>query len=70
MGTEVVFELDVRNTLLIYFFTGIGINARIIELINAGKPLLIMLLLTLGYVIAQNVVGIAGASIVGSDTHP
>lgn len=67
LGTEVVFELDIRNTLLIYFFTGIGLNARISDLINGGKPLLIMLVLTLGYIVVQNIVGIAGASIVGSD---
>lgn len=67
LGTEVVFELDIRNTLLIYFFTGIGLNARVSDLINGGKPLLIMLVLTLGYIVVQNIVGIAGASIVGSD---
>lgn len=65
---EVVYELDIRNTLLIYFFTGIGLNARIRDLISGGRPLLIMLVLTLGYIFVQNLVGIAGAKIIGAET--
>lgn len=65
---EVVYELDIRNTLLIYFFTGIGLNARVRDLITGGKPLLIMLVLTLGYIFVQNLVGIAGAKIIGAET--
>ncbi|MGH1484660.1 MAG: sodium/glutamate symporter [Cellvibrionaceae bacterium] len=66
--TEIQFQLETRDTLLVYFFTAIGINARLSDLINGGKPLLIMLVLTLSYIVLQNVVGIAGASIVGSPT--
>ncbi|MEH6448636.1 MAG: sodium/glutamate symporter [Oleispira sp.] len=68
VDVEVVYELDIRNTLLIYFFTGIGLNARIRDLITGGKPLLIMLVLTLGYIFVQNLVGIAGAKIIGAET--
>ncbi|MCW8878219.1 MAG: sodium/glutamate symporter [Kangiellaceae bacterium] len=65
-NTEVSFKLDIRDTLLVYFFTGIGLNAKISDLIKGGKPLVIMLFLTLGYIVVQNIVGIAGANIVGA----
>lgn len=65
--TEITFNLEIRNTLLVYFFTGIGLNARLSDLISGGKPLLIMLCLTLGYIVIQNIVGIGGANAMGLD---
>ncbi len=65
---EISFQLDTRDTLLVYFFTAIGLNARLSDLIRGGKPLAIMLVLTLSYIVLQNVVGIAGATLVGSPT--
>ena len=50
-GLEISFEMDTRDRLLIYFFTAIGINARIADLINGGRPLLILLGLTLGFIV-------------------
>lgn len=63
---EIIFQLETRDTLLVYFFTAIGLNARLTDLINGGKPLIIMLLLTLSYIVIQNIVGITGASLIGS----
>lgn len=60
-GMAVSFEMDTRDRLLIYFFTAIGINARISDLIAGGRPLLILLGLTLGFIVVQDVVGIGGA---------
>ena len=65
---EITYQLDTRNTLLVYFFTGIGLNAKLSDLIKGGKSLLIMLGLTLSYIVIQNVVGIAGATFVGAPT--
>ena len=65
---EISYQLDTRNTLLVYFFTGIGLNAKFSDLIKGGKSLLIMLGLTLSYIVLQNVVGIAGATLVGAPT--
>lgn len=48
-----------------YFFTAIGLNARFSDLIRGGKPLIILLVLTLSYIVIQNVVGISGAKLVG-----
>jgi ESS family glutamate:Na+ symporter len=64
-GNEVVFDLSSRDQLLIYFFTGIGLNARISDLIAGGRPLLILLALTLFYIVLQDVVGIGGAMVAG-----
>lgn len=64
-GVEVVYELNARDLLLVYFFTSIGLNARISDLISGGRPLIIMLVLTLGFIVIQNVVGISMASMLG-----
>ncbi|WP_299774968.1 sodium/glutamate symporter [uncultured Pseudoteredinibacter sp.] len=58
---ELNYQLDVRDTLLVYFFTAIGLNARLADLFSGGRPLLIMLLLTLGYMVVQNIVGMSAA---------
>ena len=62
---EVSFDLQTRDLLLVYFFTGIGLNARFDDLVKGGKPLLILLILTVSYIVIQNIVGISGATLVG-----
>ena len=62
---ELSFDLQIRDVLLVYFFTTIGLNARLSDLISGGKPLLILLSLTLGYIVVQDVIGVATASILG-----
>jgi ESS family glutamate:Na+ symporter len=61
---EIHFDLQTRDRLLVYFFTAIGLNARFNDLVKGGKPLLILLLLTVSYIVIQNVVGITGAMLV------
>jgi len=62
---ELEYDLHIRDVLLVYFFTAIGINARISDLVAGGKPLLILLGLTLGYIVLQDVVGVATALAIG-----
>lgn len=64
-GNQLEFDLTERDTLLVYFFTAIGINARVSDLISGGKPLLILLGLTLVFIVLQDVVGIATAMAMG-----
>ncbi|WP_210092187.1 sodium/glutamate symporter [Ruegeria sp. HKCCSP346] len=64
-NVELSFELQTRDALLVLFFAGIGLNARLSDLIAGGKPLLILLILTLVTIVAQNVIGAAGASLFG-----
>lgn len=64
-GVDVSFDLTARDFLLVIFFAGIGLNARLADLIAGGKPLAMLLLLTLLTIIAQNVIGVFGASLFG-----
>ncbi|MCP3668294.1 MAG: sodium/glutamate symporter [Gammaproteobacteria bacterium] len=67
LGTEVEIEFDLtaRNILLVYFFTTIGINASLKDLVAGGKPLVVLLTITIGYMLLQNITGITIASLFG-----
>ena len=60
--TEVAFALGARDMLLLYFFTGIGLNARLDDLLAGGKPLLILLALTVAFLVIQNLVAIGAVA--------
>jgi len=62
-GTAVEFELGARDFLLVYFFTTIGINASLKDLLAGGKPLVILLAITISYMILQNLTGISVAAL-------
>ena len=64
-GREVVYDLASRDSLLIYFFTTIGLNAKLSDLIKGGPLLGIMLVLTIGYMFVQNGIGVLGAALFG-----
>ena len=61
----VEFDLHSRDVLLVYFFTTIGINASLRELFAGGKPLVILLSITVVFMIFQNLVGISIARLFG-----
>ena len=62
-GVAVEFDLEARDVLLVYFFTTVGINASFKDLLAGGKPLIILLAITIGYMILQNLTGITVASL-------
>ncbi|MDK9735725.1 sodium/glutamate symporter [Vibrio sp. D404a] len=62
---EVQFDLLARDVLLVYFFTTIGINSSLKDLFKGGKPLIILLAITILFMIMQNIVGISVASMFG-----
>ena len=62
-GIAVEFELGARDVLLVYFFTTIGINASLKDLLSGGKPLIILLAITISYMFVQNLTGITVASL-------
>jgi ESS family glutamate:Na+ symporter len=64
-GVEIEFDLQARDILLVYFFTTIGINSSLRDLIEGGKPLVILLTITIAYMILQNLTGITIASLFG-----
>ena len=64
-GVAIEYNLAARDFLLVYFFTTIGINASIKDLITGGKPLVILLVITIVYMVLQNLTGITVASLFG-----
>jgi ESS family glutamate:Na+ symporter len=64
-GIEVGFNLQTRDFLLLYFFASIGLNSDFRTLMSGGKPLVILLALTIGYQILQNFAGIGVATVFG-----
>lgn len=64
-GIDVEFDLAARDLLLVYFFTTIGINASLKDLFKGGKPLIILLTITIGYMFIQNLTGIGIATMLG-----
>lgn len=64
-GIEIEFNLAARDVLLVYFFTTIGINASLKDLLSGGKPLVILLTITITYMFIQNLTGIFIASLYG-----
>lgn len=65
---EISFNLVARDVLLVYFFTTIGINASLKDLLKGGLPLVILLAITIGYMVVQNLTGIGVAAIFGLDS--
>ena len=67
-GPELLFNLESRDFLLVYFFTTVGMNARFRDLSRGGPALFILLGLTIGFMTLQNVLGVAMAGLLG--LHP
>ncbi|EIC23860.1 sodium/glutamate symporter [Thiorhodovibrio frisius] len=64
-GVAVEFDLAARDLLLVYFFTTIGINASLSDLRAGGRPLIILLAITIIYMALQNLTGISVAALFG-----
>ncbi|UCH47758.1 MAG: sodium/glutamate symporter [Betaproteobacteria bacterium] len=62
---EVDFSLDLRDTLLVVFFTTIGLSSKFSTLKQGGKPLVILLVIAVAYLFLQNFVGLAIAKLLG-----
>ncbi|WP_108836980.1 sodium/glutamate symporter [Tateyamaria sp. Alg231-49] len=64
-GTELNFDMQARDLFLVLFFAGIGLNARLSDLISGGIPLLLLLVLTVAAIVIQNIIGVSGAALFG-----
>lgn len=67
MQIQVNFAMEIRDAFLIIFFTIIGLSSKLKTLIQGGKPLLILLVTAVGYLILQNLTGIGIAALMGLD---
>ena len=68
-GLEIQFSLDMRDTLLITFFTTIGLSSKFSTLIEGGKPLLTLLVAAVAYLFLQNFTGLAVAELMGQPSE-
>ena len=64
-GWAITFDLGARDMLLLYFFTGIGLNAQLGDLLTGGRPFLVLLALTLIYLVIQNLIAAGSAAVLG-----
>ena len=59
------FALEVRDGLLLTFFTTIGLSTRIDRLVAGGRALLVLLLLVVAFLVIQNATGALVAALLG-----
>jgi ESS family glutamate:Na+ symporter len=64
-GYRITFDLEVRDVLLVYFFTTIGIDSRIADLRAGGRPLAILLIAVTIFLFLQSCLGIAASALLG-----
>ncbi|MBR8826689.1 MAG: sodium/glutamate symporter [Gomphosphaeria aponina SAG 52.96 = DSM 107014] len=64
---QIEFALDIRDSLLIIFFTTVGLSSKLKTLVQGGKPLLILLVTAVSYLLVQNLTGVAIAALTGLD---
>lgn len=64
-GTAVVFSLTQRDTLLVVFFTCIGLSSKFSTLFKGGKALGVLLLIAILFLFSQNLIGMSVAYITG-----
>ncbi|MCX5932134.1 MAG: sodium/glutamate symporter [Cyanobacteria bacterium] len=57
-GFEINFGMRARDLLLVYFFTTVGMNASFADLRRGGRSLVVLLVLSIALMVAQNLLGI------------
>lgn len=67
LNIQIEFDLQVRDTLLLYFFAGIGLKSDMRQLLKGGLPLLILLMLAGVFIVLQNALGMGVAEAFGLD---
>lgn len=66
-NSEIHFQLNSRDTLLLMFFTTIGLSSKFSTLVEGGKSLVILLLCAVAYLFLQNFTGLAVTMLTGLD---
>ncbi|NIP46515.1 MAG: sodium/glutamate symporter [Gammaproteobacteria bacterium] len=66
--TKITFDLELRDLLLLFFFSTIGLTARMRLLVEGGKTLAILIVVAAGLLVLQNSVGVVLARLFSS--HP
>ena len=66
-GTSFTFEKSLQTSMMLVFFSSIGLSANFSRLIKGGKPLVIFLFAAAILIVCQNVIGIVGTELLGID---
>lgn len=66
-GADINFDMSLRDDLLVIFFTTIGLSAKLSELIKGGRLLATLLVLAIGFLTIQNLIGVGVAWTMGYD---
>lgn len=66
-GVDIQFQLDMKNTLMLMFFTSIGLAANFKLLAKGGAKVFLFLGLATGFILLQNGVGVLMAKAMGLD---
>ena len=66
-GTSFTFEKSLQTSMMLVFFSSIGLSANFSRLIKGGKPLVIFLFAAAILIVCQNVIGIVGTKLLGID---
>ncbi|PJG83556.1 sodium/glutamate symporter [Caviibacterium pharyngocola] len=66
-GLSFSFDTDLQRTMMLVFFSSIGLSANFARLVKGGKPLVIFLFAAAGLIALQNTVGIFGSILLGLD---
>lgn len=64
---KLIFDVGIRDFLLLLFFAGIGLKSDIRTLLAGGRPLVILLVLATVFILLQNLTGMALAESFGLD---
>jgi ESS family glutamate:Na+ symporter len=67
-GAQITFDLALRDLLLLFFFSTIGLSAKLRLLAEGGKTIAILILVAAGMLVLQNVTGVGLALLFGG--HP
>ncbi|PVX38861.1 ESS family glutamate:Na+ symporter [Pasteurella langaaensis DSM 22999] len=66
-GLSFTFDKNLQNTMMLVFFSSIGLSANFARLIKGGKPLVVFLVVAAGLICLQNLVGVLGSMALGID---
>lgn len=67
-GPKITFDMTIRDTLLMVFFTTIGVSAKFSRLAEGGKALAVLVACSAVFLVVQDVTGVFLARVFG--THP
>ena len=66
-GISFTFDTNLQTSMMLVFFSSIGLSANFARLIKGGKPLIIFVLAAGILIALQNTVGVAGSLLLGID---